>query len=68
MIIHEFILDKTKTHPQFAALFSLNMLIGTQEGASYSETEYHSWLETAGFNKIARIDLQSNSSLITGKK
>lgn len=68
LIIHEFVLDKTKTHPQFAALFSLNMLIGTQEGASYSETEYRSWLDTAGFHRITRTDLQSNSSLIIGKK
>lgn len=68
LIIHEFVLDETKTHPQFAALFSLNMLIGTQEGASYSETEYRSWLKTVGCNKITRTDLQSNSSLIIGKK
>ena len=68
VIIHEFVLDETKTHPQFAALFSLNMLIGTQEGASYSGSEYNAWLERAGFRNIKKIDLQSNSSLIIGRK
>lgn len=68
IIIHEFVLDETKTRPQFAALFSLNMLIGTQEGASYSESEYRTWLETAGFKNIGRIDLESNSTLIIGRK
>ena len=68
VIIHEFVLDETKTRPQFAALFSLNMLIGTQEGASYSESEYRAWLEDAGFKHIRKIDLESNSSLIIGKK
>lgn len=68
VIIHEFVLDETRTHPQFAALFSLNMLIGTQEGASYSESEYRAWLENTGFKDIKRIDLVSNSSLIIGKK
>ena len=59
VIIHEFVLDETKTRPQFAALFSLNMLIGTQEGASYSESEYRAWLEDAGFKHIRKIDLES---------
>lgn len=68
IVIHEFVLDETRTHPQFAALFSLNMLIGTQEGASYSETEYQAWLTNAGFEDIKRIDLKSNSTLIIGKK
>lgn len=68
VIIHEFVLDETRTHPQFAALFSLNMLIGTQEGASYSESEYREWLVKSGFKDIKRIDLESNSTLIIGKK
>jgi len=68
VIIHEFVLDETKTSPQFAALFSLNMLIGTQEGASYAESEYKTWLENTGFKHISRVDLESNSTLIIGKK
>lgn len=68
IIIHEFVLDETRTRPQFAALFSLNMLIGTQEGASYSESEYRTWLENTGFKDIKRIGLESNSTLIIGKK
>lgn len=68
IIIHEFVLDETGTQPQFAALFSLNMLIGTQEGASYSESEYRAWLVNAGFKDIKRIDLESNSTMIIGKK
>jgi len=68
VIIHEFVLDETETHPQFAALFSLNMLIGTQEGASYSEAEYRAWLINTGFKDVKRIDLESNSTLIIGEK
>lgn len=68
VIIHEFVLDETRTHPQFAVLFSLNMLIGTQEGASYSGAEYRAWLENTGFKDVKRIDLESNSTLIIGKK
>lgn len=68
IIIHDFVLDETKTHPQFAALFNLNMLIGTEEGASYSEQEYRAWLEGTGFMQVRKIDLESNLSLIIAKK
>ncbi|HEY4481424.1 MAG TPA: methyltransferase [Candidatus Brocadiaceae bacterium] len=68
VIIHEFVLDETKTRPQFAALFSLNMLIGTQEGASYSESEYRKWLGDAGFKQTRKIDLKSGSAIFIGKK
>ncbi len=67
-IIHEFVLDDSRTRPQFAALFSLNMLIGTQEGASYSESEYRNWLVEAGFKDVQRIDMESDSALIVGRK
>lgn len=68
VIIHEFVLDETKTQPQFAALFSLNMLIGTQEGASYAESEYRTWLKNTGFKYISRVGLEYNSTLIIGSK
>ena len=68
VIIHEFVLDDAKTRPQFAALFSLNMLIGTQEGASYSESEYRNWLAEVGFKDIRRVDMESYSALILGRK
>ena len=68
VIIHEFVLDDTMTRPQFAALFSLNMLIGTQEGASYRETEYLAWLKESGFQHIKRVDMGYDSSVIIGRK
>jgi SAM-dependent methyltransferase len=37
LVVQDFILNPDKTGPQHAALFSLNMLVGTDAGASYSE-------------------------------
>ncbi|HHT9126385.1 MAG TPA: class I SAM-dependent methyltransferase [Candidatus Brocadiia bacterium] len=68
VVIHEFVLDRTKTRPQFGALFSLQMLLGTMGGASYSEQEYRDWLPKAGFKAIKRINLPSDSSLLIGVK
>lgn len=68
IVIHDFVLDKTKTQPQFGTIFSLQMLLGTMGGASYSEQEYRDWLEKAGFKAIKRINLPSDSALLIGVK
>jgi SAM-dependent methyltransferase len=54
LIIRDFLLDPDKSSPKPAALFSLNMLVGTRGGASYSEAEYREWLALAGFSSVAR--------------
>ena len=66
LVVQDFILNPEKTGPQHAALFSLNMLVSTDSGASYSESEYREWMERAGFNAVSRIDLPGPSSLIVG--
>jgi trans-aconitate methyltransferase len=43
VVVQDFILEPSKTAPRAAALFSLNMLVGTRAGSSYSEPEYASW-------------------------
>ena len=50
LVVQDFILNPDKTGPLHAALFSVNMLVGTDAGASYSEVEYTSWMKAAGFS------------------
>jgi hypothetical protein len=64
--VQDFILNPDKTGPQHAALFSLNMLVATDAGASYSEFEYTQWMKAAGFTEIYRINLPGPSGLIVG--
>ena len=64
--IQDFILNADKTAPRYAALFSLNMLVATAGGASYSEDEYAAWLREAGFTGIRHIPLPGPADLITG--
>jgi ubiquinone/menaquinone biosynthesis C-methylase UbiE len=52
--IREFILDPDRAGPPAAAMFALNMLVGTARGNSYTEAEYRSWLEQAGCREITR--------------
>jgi (2Fe-2S) ferredoxin/predicted O-methyltransferase YrrM len=66
LVVQDFILNPDKTGPQQAALFSLNMLVNTEAGASYSEVEYTNWMKAAGFTEVRRINLPGPSSLIVG--
>jgi len=66
VVVQDFILERTKTAPRFAALFSLNMLVGTQAGSSYSEPEYATWLREAGFSDVRRVRLPGPAGLMIG--
>ena len=66
LVVQDFILNPDKTGPQQAALFSLNMLVATDAGATYSEPEYTQWMKAAGFTDIRRIKLPGPSDLIVG--
>jgi ubiquinone/menaquinone biosynthesis C-methylase UbiE len=52
LIIHDFMVDATKTTPLFGALFSVHMLVYTQEGRTYSRAEYEVSLRQAGFINV----------------
>jgi len=66
LAVHDFILNPNKTAPLHAALFSLNMLVGTEGGASYSEVEYTDWMKASGFAEVSRINLPGPTALIVG--
>ena len=66
--MHDFILDDTMDGPLFPALFSLNMLLGTENGQSYSEKQIKKMLADAGVKDMQRIPIQTpnDSGIITG--
>ena len=68
VVIQDFILEADKTAPRFAALFALNMLVGTQAGSSYSELEYAAWLGEAGFQEIRHVRLPGITGMMIGTR
>jgi hypothetical protein len=69
IVIHEFILNDTLDGPLFPALFSLNMLLGTESGRAYSEAELSGMLAAAGVRDIRRLAVQTpnDSGVILGR-
>jgi SAM-dependent methyltransferase len=69
IMIHEFILNDTMDGPLSPALFSLNMLVGTPKGRSYSEKQIKDMLADAGVKDIQRHPFRSpgDSGIILGR-
>lgn len=65
--IHEFALAEDHASPVPGALFSVNMLVNTTEGRSYSPREMTGWLTKAGFGRIKKVDL-GETVVMTGRK
>ncbi len=70
VLVQEFILDDRKDGPEFPALFSLNMLLGTEAGRSYSGAELADMMAVAGLTDIRRIgiELPNGAGIIGGRK
>ena len=68
IMVHEFLLNDSKDAPLFPALFSLNMLVATASGQSYSEGEIREVLAAGGVTRIERIpmELPNDSGVIVG--
>ncbi len=70
LFVHDFILDDTGDGPLFAAIFSLNMLVNTKKGRSYSKSQIRSMLVEAGLHDITRLAYRgpNQSSIIAARK
>ena len=68
LVIQDFIMDEDRTSPAFGALFALNMLVGTEAGDTYTESEVRSWMGDTGLSQIERKDTEFGTTLIIGKK
>jgi (2Fe-2S) ferredoxin/2-polyprenyl-3-methyl-5-hydroxy-6-metoxy-1,4-benzoquinol methylase len=68
VLIQDFILETDRTSPRSAALFALNMLVGTEQGSTYTREEYRSWLDHVGFVDIQYIALPGPTALVIGRR
>jgi 2-polyprenyl-3-methyl-5-hydroxy-6-metoxy-1,4-benzoquinol methylase len=68
VVVQEFIVDEDRTGPAFNVLFALNMLIGTPEGDTFTESEVSGWMAEAGLVDVKRIDTSIDTTLLIGWK
>lgn len=68
VVIQDFIMDKDRTNPPFGTFFALNMIVGTENGDTYTEAEVKSWLNKSGFTGIRRLEGEGPASMIIARK
>lgn len=68
IIISDFVMNDDRTQPYHGTLFSLNMLVGTANGDTYTEHEMKEWFQSAGINEIERKNTSFGSDLMIGTK
>jgi SAM-dependent methyltransferase len=67
LVVQDFLMDEDRSGPPQAALFALNMLVGTPSGDTYTESEVRSWMTEAGFHDMTRIDADSGANIVIGR-
>jgi SAM-dependent methyltransferase len=67
LVVNDFALEESRTAPLAAALFSVNMLVNTDGGSSYSRSEIRGWMAAAGLEDAGALDL-GRSIVLLGRK
>jgi predicted O-methyltransferase YrrM len=67
IVVSDFIMDDDRTSPAFGAFFSLNMLVNTTCGDTYTESEIKDWMTQAGLSFVERKETRS-TGLMIGRK
>lgn len=68
LVIQDFVLNADRISPRFAAIFSVNMLVGTEMGSDWTEEEYAAWMRDAGFASVMRTPLPGPTDLMIGSR
>jgi len=66
LVVLDHIMSEDRTSPIGAAIFSLNMLVGTEAGDTYTEAEIISWMKEAGFRDFVKKDTDFGQGIIIG--
>ena len=68
LVIMDHIMSEDRTEPEIGAIFALNMLVGTEKGDTYTESEIRSWMTNAGLKNIHVKNTQQETYLMIGTK
>ncbi|MFC1840479.1 methyltransferase [Thermodesulfobacteriota bacterium] len=67
IVVSDFIMDDDRISPAFGVFFSLNMLVNTASGDTYTESEIKEWMKLAGLDFLERKE-SKNTGLVIGLK
>jgi cyclopropane fatty-acyl-phospholipid synthase-like methyltransferase len=68
LVVKDFFLEESRTAPAFAAQFSVNMLVATMAGRTYTRAEMDEQFAAAGFVATAAHPVAENSLVLEAKR
>jgi SAM-dependent methyltransferase len=68
IIIQDWIMNNDRTQPTAGAVFAINMLVGTEAGDCFTESEVTEMLRVPGFKNISRSEFETGLSQIIAQK
>jgi ubiquinone/menaquinone biosynthesis C-methylase UbiE len=66
--IAEWLVNDDRTKPLPSLMFSVQMLVNTERGGTFSFNEIKEWLEDAGFKQVRKLEAPGPSPLILATK
>ena len=66
--VQEFLVNEDRSGPPTGLIFAVNMLVHTEQGATWSFEEIAGWLRDAGFTNARQLDAPGPSPLILADK
>jgi ubiquinone/menaquinone biosynthesis C-methylase UbiE len=66
--IAEWLVNDERTKPLPSLMFSVQMLVNTEKGGTFSFNEIKKWLDDAGFKKVRKLEAPGPSPLILATK
>jgi len=66
--ISEWLVNDDRTKPLPSLMFSVQMLVNTEKGDTFSFNEIKKWLEDSGFKKVRKLETPGPSPLILATK
>jgi len=66
--IAEWLVNDDRTKPLPSLMFSVQMLVNTEKGDTFSFNEVKKWLEDAGFKRVRKLEAPGPSPLILATK
>jgi len=68
VLVKDFFLEDSRVEPPWTAQFSVNMLVHSEGGKSYTFTEMKDLLARAGFGGLETVAIARNSMVISGRR
>ncbi|TAL67229.1 MAG: hypothetical protein EPN82_14740 [Bacteroidetes bacterium] len=68
LIIHDYLINDDRNSPEYNALLSIEMLVSSNGGDVYTETDYWIMLKESWFENIQRIDTDFGTAIISASR